>query len=195
MRHYKRITYWENQRRLHRLTEFCKSVNQYVENSNSLQENTAALEARSSINLALREIVQIVEAAEISPRVTVTPPPMIGGYVSTPNVLLDFFNLHRFPTPIPPSVPYDFLQQAIGVYLADRKASFWRTVNPLWWISQFLEWFALLPFYLLGSAGFNRQKIGASTIGRLLWLVFYWLPIIASILTILQFDGWPDLGW
>ena len=78
--------------------------------------------ARSRINFSMQEVQEIVYTAVGGRKVTVSG-------VGTVDVLDNLFTLDTVP--IPHSEVTDILEQAIGVYESDRKASFRRTVNPL----------------------------------------------------------------
>ena len=64
---------------------------------------------------------------------------------------------------IPANTAVDFIERALGVYQSDRRAALVRTINPLWWLSRGLLWFARIPFVFLDGlfpslpAGINED--------------------------------------
>ena len=151
-------------------------------------EKQEAKEARQNINLVLDEIYKIVLAAGIDSRVDWIPPPKIGGLTQNVAVLMNLFQLYRFG--IRPGDAIGYVERAIGVYQADYWNSVVRTINPFWWIGNALTWFAQVPFNVLDAAGFDATKAQGTFLGRFLKVLFQVAPVVASILTILNYMGW-----
>lgn len=182
MHHYKKITCWENKRRAERLTEFRDAVITYFDDSeyrwqaNARNEGEKAKEARQKINLMLNEICEIVRAAEVGSKLQ-----WRSGHIT--DILSNLFTLGP---PVTPEQKLDLIDRAIGVYKTNHRKSVIRTFNPFWWLGRALTWFAGLPFKLVASAGFNAAKAENSLPGRLAKTVFSAIPIIASMIFILQ---------
>ena len=194
MNDYRDITYWENKRRLSRLIEFQNYVVAYfkiVEMNDSRIENEMAKKYRREINRMNSEIHKIVHASFISPKITWKPPPVLGGHVQDVDVLDNLFTLFQFS--IPANMVTDFLERSIGVYKTDQRNSIFRTLNPFWWIGRSLKWFARLPFSLVGAAGFDATKAEDSIFGRFMKIMFMVIPVIASLLAILDYMGWLEV--
>jgi hypothetical protein len=196
LRFYTRILVWENRRRLERLSEFRNLVLAYFENSEAhwmAEERTERPDAQSArvrINRAMDEMRSIILCAGVRPAIRWSPPPAVGGYVQNVDLVQNLFNLHRFR--IPPNHVLDFIDQAIGIYEANARPAFLRTINPLFYLGQLFDWVAGLPFALLGRLGFSRSKAEESRLGRLIKGVLYLVTVAASALTILQLLGYLD---
>ena len=194
MNNYRNITYWENKRRLSRLIEFQNYVVAYlkiVKMNDTRIENEKAKKCRREINLMNSEIHQIFHASSIPPKITWTPPTARGGYIQDVDVLDNLFILFQFS--IPDNMVTDFLERSIGVYKTDQRNSIFRTLNPFWWIGRSLKWFARLPFSLVGAAGFDATKAEGSIFGRLAKAILMVIPVIASLLAILDRMGWLEV--
>ena len=190
MKYYRHITCWENDRRARRLAEFREDIVTYFNSQNSGADE-AANKARQRINLSMREVGGMVRAAGVAATIVWTPPPAVGGFVSEVAIFENVFNLKRFD--ISPQWVIDYLDRSTGVYASDYNTSVRRTLNPFWWMGQFLMWFAHLPFALMGAAGFNSARIEGSVGGRLLKLVVGAVPVVASALVIVDLLGWLDV--
>ena len=187
LKEYRQITVWENARRCRTLQQFLNDTVTFFSNSQPSNDSEEANQARSRMNLSLRETGAMVRAGGVDPVVQWSLPLMLGEATSNVDVMENVFNLQRFG--IPPHVLIDLLQRAMGVYWSDQQSSLWRSFNPLWWIWQFLAWFAHLPFSLLDAAGFNSSRAESSFLGRIIKLVFTMVPLVASILVILHHLG------
>ena len=183
MNGYRNITFWESLRRQERLNEFHNLIVTYY---TALQEGQAdqASEARISINLILRDVQAIVYAAKVHPVISWTPPRFVGGPSIEIDVLENLFYLKRYD--LGPETVTDLLLRACGVYESYHLQSFLRTINPFWWVWRIFNWFAKLPFFLLGSAGFNSTRAENSILGRFFKLAFLLLPLVAAFLSILS---------
>ena len=181
MRDYRNITIWQNVSRRDKLIAFRNDLIDYsrasFEYSNLYGGETKAekwrevVEYRIRVNRNLREVQQIVSAARI--------PILIGRYVD------DVLERDSVDRPLARTV--DFLEQAIGVYQGDITSAINRSFNPLWWLFQLLQWFAHVPFVIIGGAGFNTARVEDSLVGRITKLIFLALPAIAALLWILDF--------
>ena len=193
LKHYKAISVWENRRRLLRLSEFGQHLQEYLAHMGSAGDETKRASARSAINMSLQETIEIVEAANVSLSISYTPSPLAGGRTTYTNLMHDIFNLPQFPGQDPYGLLIDRIQRAYGVYVANDRASLLRTLNPIWWVFQVLELLLRLPFYALGAAGFDSNRIEASALGRLLKLAIMLLTSAASTIYLLDVAGLIDI--
>ena len=190
MRPYIDIPIWETKRRLAALELFYAYVNEYYSNSRAewmVQgriEEPRAKEARSKINLSLQKARRIIAASGVGTMIPYTPPPAVGGYEQNLDVVHNLFSIGQFQ--IAPDMVTGMIERSIGVYRDDIASAWRRTRNPLWWIGKFLSWFASLPLLVLSKAGFDAGKAQQSLAGKLVAVLFYLIPIVASTLTILD---------
>ena len=197
MKVFNNIPIWENKRRLKLLKEFRDLVIRYFDNSRyswqaeSLIENDLATETREKINLNLNQVYPILILADVSPVMRWTPPAVIGGYIQDIDTLLNIFNLHKYEISYEEVIGY--LDRAIGAYQADQSSCWVRTFNPLWWGNIFLSWIARLPFKFLIEIGFDGKKAEEATLGKLMKGIFYFIPIVAALLTILNLMDWLEV--
>ena len=195
MRHYTRILIWENKRRLNRLSEFRSLMIRYFNNSRvglggGRVEESAAKEARREINRLRDEIHSIILNSGIDPVFSWTPPSAVGGDETEIDLIEDIFDLDQFD--IGPNNVLGLIDRAIGEYESNRRSAFVRTINPFFYLGRVLDTISDLPFIVIGILGFNRQKIKASVVGRLVKGLFYLIIIVAAVLTILHLLGFLE---
>lgn len=147
-------------------------------------EESAAKEARREINQLRDEIHSIILNLGIDPLFSWTPPSAIGGDETKIDLIEDIFDLDQFD--IGPNNVLGLIDRAIGEYDSNRRSAFVRTFNPFFYLGRVLDTITDLPFIVTGILGFNREKIKASTIGRLVKGILYLIIIVAAILTILH---------
>ncbi len=189
MRHYTRILIWENKRRLNELREFRSFMIRYFNNSRvgfggGRVEESAAKEARREINRLRDEIHSIILNSGIDPIFSWTPPSAVGGDETEIDLIEDIFDLDQFD--IGANNVLGIIDRAIGEYDSNRKSAFIRTFNPFFYLGRALDVITDLPFIITRILGFNREKIKASTIGRLVKGILYLIIIVAALLTILH---------
>ena len=189
MRYYTKILIWENKRRLNKLREFRPLMIRYFNNSRvgfggGRVEESAAKEARREINLLRDEIHSIILNSGIDPSFSWTPPAAVGDDETEIDLIEDVFNLDQFD--IGPNNLLDLIDRAIGKYDANRKSAFVRTFNPFFYLGLVLDTISDLPFIAIGILGFNRQKMKASVVGRLVKGILYLTIIVAAVFTILH---------
>ena len=189
MRYYTKILIWENKRRLNKLREFRPLMIRYFNNSRvgfggGRVEDSAAKEARREINLLRDEIHSIILNSGIDPSFSWTPPAAVGDDETEIDLIEDVFNLDQFD--IGPNNLLDLIDRAIGKYDANRKSAFVRTFNPFFYLGLVLDTISDLPFIAIGILGFNRQKMKASVVGRLVKGILYLTIIVAAVFTILH---------
>lgn len=193
---FKDIAVWENRRRLSKLKRFHGNVIEYFDSTGkpsleSLHNDSGeAGRCRQKINLTIIEIRDIVKASRVPDSVAWTPPPAIGGRTHRVRLLDDLFYLDDFS--ISASSVVDMLERSIGVYIGDWRNSFWRTLNPFWWMFKVIKWLSRIPFLLLNSAGFDANKAENSLPGRLLKVAISSVIVSAALLTSLELIGWLD---
>ena len=147
-------------------------------------EGSAAKEARREINRFREKIHTIILNSEISPVFSWTPPAAVGGDETEIDLIEDIFDLDQFD--IGPNNVLGCIDRAIEKYDSNRKSAFVRTFNPFFYLGVVLNTISDLPFIVIGILGFNRQKIRASVVGRLVKGIIYLIIIIAAVLEILH---------
>lgn len=141
--YFKSITFRENSLRLKMVREFRDLVAVYFENStlnmmNGIyNENQDALEARTEINLILKEIYEVIRLAGIKTSAASTSSLAHGRKGNNIDLIMNIFNLGR--NEIPPEAAMEYIDDAIDVYKSNRLPSFIRTLNPFFWIKAFLN--------------------------------------------------------
>ena len=195
MRYHTRILIWENRRRLNKLREFRSLVIRYFNNSRvgfggGRVEESAAKEARRELNQLRDEIHSIILNSGIDPSFTWTRPAAAGGDETEIDLIEDIFNLDQFD--IGPNNVLGLIDKTIEKYDSNHKAAFIRTFNPFFYLGVVLNTISDLPFIIIGILGFNRQKMKASAVGRLVKGILYLIIIAAAVLTVLHFLGFLE---
>ncbi len=184
MNDYRNITFWESLRRQERLDKFLELVDTYFL-AHQVGQVERASEARTSLNLMLVDVREIVYAAEVYPVISWTPPRFIGGPSQNIDLVENLFLLDHYS--LSPAQVIDSVLRAQGVYTSNHSRSILRTFNPLWWAWRIFNWLARLPFFLLGTAGFNSARAERSVFGRLFKLAFTLVTLAAAALSILSY--------
>lgn len=148
-------------------------------------EEGDAKSARQRINFSLHQAHDVIGASGVNSIIVYSPAPIDGGPSQPLDLILNLFNIGEYQ--IAPDSVIGIIEQSLGVYRNDVSAAWRRTLNPFWWIGRFLLWFAAIPFAVIGKAGFDTNRAQQSIVGKLLFLVFYLIPIIASLLKIFDF--------
>jgi len=193
---YKKITIWENRRRVKLLNEYKVLVSTYFNNieqsdlSLNVRENEKAKQIRTGINKNLDRIHSFIVLAGINPRINYYPPPAVGGLVVNIDTVNDIFNLHHFQ--IGPQQLLDFIDRAIGIYENDKRNSLLRTRNPLFWLGLIIDYIVSLPFKIIGYIGFDQNKIESSNIGKIVKGIFYLIVFFSSFLAVLKYLGYLE---
>lgn len=196
MRHYKKMTVWENRKSVKTLLLFRDQVIGYFNNIKGdfyqveAIESKDSLEHRRLINLSLRAAATAVDAVGVARTMFHTPPPLLGGFAGDVDLFQNMFRLSNMR--IDPRVLTDVIERAIGIYETDHAAAWRRTLNPFYWFGRLLEFISTLPFVLLGSLGLNRERMEASFLGGLAKRMVYLLGLLASLLTVLKWMGRLD---
>lgn len=189
MRYHTKILIWENKRRLNKLRTFRSLVIRYFNNSRvgfggGRVEESAAKEARHEINRLRDEIHSIILNSEINPSFSWTPPSAVGGDETEIDLIENIFTLDQFD--IGPNNLLACIDRAIAKYDSSRKSTFVRTLNPFFYLGRVLDTITDLPFIIIGVLGFNRQKMKASAMGRLVKGILYLIIIVTAVLAILH---------
>lgn len=193
---HKKIPIWINASRLKKLKVFRNEVVHYFNNSRldmigeERIEQERAKQSRITLNKMMREIFEIIAAAEVIPVLRWTPPAMIGGYVQNIDVIGNLFNLDRYE--ISPNVVIDYLDRTIGIYESNTTGSVLRTFNPFYYVGLIFDYLVELPFIFIGKIGLNREKAESSLIGKLVKASLYLVTVTASLLTILELLDYLD---
>lgn len=192
MKYYKRITCFENNRRVKKLYKFRDFVIEYFENKPASflvddMESAESCKKRVEINRILDEVHGIITAAGIYPVLKWSPPPMVGGYAQKIDLIMNMTRINHYQ--IPRADVFDFIDRALGVYESDFYNSRRRVFNPFFWLDELFRLIAQSPFNILRSAGFKTENIENSFLGKLFKLIAYLAGLVASLLGILQMLG------
>lgn len=166
---YKRITIFENRKRVRTLTAFRQKAQQWAQGNR--QDDAATAELRREINGALFDARKFTTFAGVGVTGQQFPAPAVGGFVVPVDLFTDIFGPNRIIGGHGRLI--DSIDRAIGVYESDKGAATIRTFNPFWWIGQALSWVAKTPFMIVSAAGFDTSKIEESLTGKILRLVVW----------------------
>lgn len=157
------------------LEDFKKLITEYFENISysdlnpfEIFDTRETLKLREKINQQVARIQSILCDIGEEPSITYKAPPAIGSFVVKIKPFENVFHLAQYD--IYPQALIDFLDNGIGRYKDDKVPSILRTFNPFYWLGRLLEAIASVPFYLIGSVGFDEKKISESFIGKLIKL-------------------------
>ena len=115
---------------------------------------------REQINRMLPKVSRFLREADTYPIITVREPPFVGGRIWNIDVAENIFNLENWE--LSPQVITDSVQRAIGYYQDDLLNSFFRTINPFWWLMRLIAALIRIPFGILAWAGYDAGKFGPS---------------------------------
>lgn len=171
---YRRIPVWETNRRIRVLKEYIRLVAEYATLSSKSEDFETREQAdttrqqlsarRMDLDIQLQNAEHVVQGSGISPLVTWSPPPMVGGYPHQVDLMADMFQLEQHGIDF--SALSDVLLRAMGVYQQDKTAAWLRTLNPFYWISVPIEWASYLPFRIIGFLGQDADRASQSLLGR-----------------------------
>ena len=204
MRYFDDLFIWENINNVKQLRKFRKLVISYFTSveytRHGYKETSSSISLRENINLMIPKINVIMRQAHVSPSLLHRNPPAIGGGSTYINVVENIFNLHHFMGLGKEDV-VDFVDKAIGVYLADQTKAKIRSLNPFFYLHLIIITIIKLPFFVIEKAGFNREKVESSipgkiftTIGTLLAYIWTLIQIsekLGFLTTIKSFLGLP----
>jgi len=100
------------------------------------------------------------------PVINYREPPNVGGRVF-PNVdvMQNIFNLGDLGLPF--SMVKDYTEKTMGYYQDDLVKSFFRTINPFWWLWKLAVLIVRIPFNLINLVGYDSEKLETSSGGKL----------------------------
>jgi hypothetical protein len=141
-------------------------------------EDEEARRARLSLNQMMMGVSESFDLLGVPRTVRYLPPPMIGGYAVTLDLVGNMFELWRYQ--IQPQTVEDALNRAIGAYLQQERRLFWQMFNPFHWLDLLLG----IPFRLLTAVGLNGRRFEQSAFGKLIKWVVAVAGFVAAVLDI-----------
>ena len=186
----KELTYWQNQKRVKLLNEFICLVKDYFGNIEWKHGLSVTVDVekgkklRSAINLIMSPAAEFIKDSGVASSVywihqqtRITIPV---------DLIENIFNLKDYG--IPKQKPVDVIEQAIGAYNADYKASVWRTWNPWFWLEKVIKKISSFPFKVLKEVGFDSDHIAKTFGGKLLKILFptaVTAPVVAWLIKLI----------
>ena len=164
MKHYKKITSWDNTARIKSLQYFRSLVQKYFFEMKKVNSEKDKLVVREEINKYLYKINDIVRKSDVQPHFSGTTAFQIASYKKM-NIILNIFNIQYYN--IPPQSIIDIIDSAIGIYEGNGNASLFRTINPFYWLLLFFDFVLSIPFIFIEKFGFNRRNAEESILGKL----------------------------
>ena len=190
MRYFKKITVFENKKRITTLKLFKEYVKQYFNNikhimyGSEISENETAKEYRSKINLILNQVHAYIIFSGVKTTIYYSPPVTTGGIAGQVDLLHNIFNFHNLQ--LDSKQLMDSIERSIGIYENDRVQSIIRTFNPFFWIDFVFTYFSRIPFKIIGSIGFNQNKLESSILGKIIKMILYLIMVFSAFLTVLD---------
>ncbi len=189
---------WECLYRIQVLNRFISYLNLYRSHSqfsgrrgrgSSFASDEDGLDARKSINLLTPKVSKYLLESGNYPVVNYRDPPAIGGrMISNIQIMQNIFSLSDFDIPIQTVI--DWIYKGIGYYQDDLIRSFFRTINPLWWLWKLVKAIIRIPFEIFNWAGFDSGKLETSRGGKLYkavaGLVAFIVALVAFLASIVQ---------
>jgi hypothetical protein len=194
---YNKIPIWENQRRIKDLTFFRDLWAEGLFGApNVLISPTTGKpfspeQRRTELNRRISGVREMVALAGISalrdwPTFRKDDPPL------RLDILEQFWYIEKHR--LSGRAPSDVVEEAIGVYQADRNRSWIRTCNPFFWMGRFVDWFVGGAFNVVTLFGGDPEVARNSRVGRSLFsagkLIFEFFVLAAAVCTVLQFLGY-----
>jgi len=166
------MLYWECKRRLVALRRFRALACDYFDNIQYASYmsggapvlNEQSQKARHEMNRVMGDVVISLKLFAIPLSVFYQPPPRIGGYSQTVDVIVNIFGLWEFQ--ISPELVFDSVDRGIGAYERACEKLFRKIFNPFYWLGMLVVWVLRLPFKLLGAAGFDAARAEESLFGK-----------------------------
>ena len=165
---------WECLYRIHVLNKFISYLNIYSRHSEfsgrrrrgpSFPSDEDGNQARRSINRLTPKVSRYMNESGTYPIINYSEPPAVGGRVfSNIDVMQNIFNLSDFGLPL--SMVIDYVEKTIGYYQDDLVKSFFRTINPFWWLWKLAVFIVRIPFGIIKLAGYNSEKLEMSSVGK-----------------------------
>jgi hypothetical protein len=201
--HYRNIPIWANRDRIKLLVAFRHVLEEYVQtfqsggggyravaeyyhdNPAELQrDNPALADRRTWLNQRLPLVYRFVRLTGVNP--------VIQRYNFRYDLLMNMFN---DPTGKDLGLAFDVLDQAIGVYQADKSAAWLRTFWPFFWFGRLADWISEIPFRILRKMGLGPADTSrglARFFHGIFSLVAWLVGIAASVFGILEFFGFRE---
>lgn len=185
MKQYTKLIFWQNITRQKKLKEYRAKLEEYFRSidfdsyDRSILDTPQTRIVRTYLNKQADIVGQYITEAGCPLKITYTPPPAIGGYIQSIDLIDNLFNLQNFDIEVQTLI--DIIDQALGIYEGDFTKSIIRTFNPLFWLGRVLEFISSIPFYLLGSIGFSRVRIENSILGKFIKLIIKMITLFVLI--------------
>ena len=100
-------------------------------------EEPEATDARASINLIIKNAYEMIRLADVKTYSASNSVLSSSRNGKSMDIILNIFNLGR--NEIPHEIALDYIERAIQVYRSNRLETFFRTINPFFWISVLIE--------------------------------------------------------
>ncbi|WP_068317494.1 hypothetical protein [Polycladidibacter hongkongensis] len=181
MRPYNRITWFENKSRRKMLLEFQRDVNDYHQSLETIRkdripdyviEGSGSKAIRTKINRNLSQAKKTIEASKV-------PCDVLDGIFSSFSVAHFGAENQHFAN------IESCIDQSIGVYESSIRASIWRTVWPLTYVSYLTSW---LLQEIEVTLSLKPGKITGTVIGKLGEAILN--LAIAGVATYLTWENW-----
>lgn len=184
MKHYRKIPFWENTRRI-RFLEFFRTIvmtyfqNTYPGQTGGFSEKDIVIESRREINKRIVEAMDIIRQSGNSTT------------VNTGQTSIDLFeDMFQVGTQdINGQTVIDIIDRSIGVYESDRLNSRIRTFNPFFILGEISQLLMNLPFMLIDNFGYDAQRMKNSSFGRFIRFLIHTSFTIIILAIILHFFG------
>jgi hypothetical protein len=189
---FSKIPIWENRYRLKVLIEFRRLLDEYAKIFLKAEgiyasmfeynrDDPALVQHRSWLNQRLPIAYRVVLLTGVNP--------VIRRY----NVQYDLLkNVFTDPSGKDLQLAFDLIDQAMGVYQADKPAAWFRTFSPFFWFGLLADWIAEIPFRILRKLGLGAADTsrGPARFFRGIFSLLVWLIGLAgSVFGILEFFG------
>ena len=184
---------WGCLNRIRVLQEFNQQVETYLNDSQESQyseyrktrsKHVNTKKVREQINRMLPKASRFLREAGTYPIITVREPPFVGGRIWNIDVAENIFNLENWE--LSPQAITDSVQRAIGYYQDDLLNSFFRTINPFWWLMRLIAALIRIPFGILAWAGYDAGKFEESSPGKLYKAVAGFVVFVGFLASVAQ---------
>jgi hypothetical protein len=153
-------------------------------------ESPTAKKMRSQLNVGLDKVKRTLSSVDVFPSISQARRLAAGESEEDVDLVENIFNLHRYQ--VSPQILVDHIERAIGIYRDDRINAWMRTLNPLFWLSILFDYAGRLPFFILGSLGFDRSKLEGGALGKFLKGCFRAALLLVLLTGILHYLGALD---
>lgn len=140
--------------------------------------------------MMMSEVTRSIDLMGIPRTIYYTPPPAFGGFAGPVDLVANVFQLWQFR--IEPQMCSDVLDRAIGSYEAEEKRLFLQCFNPFFWVMWAGNRLLSVPFRILGSLGFDANRIEESLFGRLFKALGWLVALLVGIVTLLEKLGYLE---